>query len=400
MITDRTNLRVVVAFLIFFLAHSLINANFWVQNFIGAVLLTLFIKSSSRRVSPQNKSDIEYPPVSIIIPMRNEEKNVILCLSSLVSLDYPQYEIIIGNDSSTDKTREAVLRFKEEYKGKTKISLVDIPLLPNGWTGKTWALHNAVKKVEHDIWLIADADVRHESGSLEHSVAYFLANHADIMTRAPWPIVYTPGEWPMIFSMFLLRYSSWFSDSFLKRNQSFPSEQYVLMSKKFYGDTGGYSAVRDFIPEVMALVNVAHRIGKKVVRMDDDTKDLTVRMHEGRKATTQGIVRAMDFRVIPFYPFLGISLIIAWAVSGIIKIGSGIFTTQGVITLQGLISYTLFAIVFSWYLSRSRHPIAIGLFAPILVLNFLYLTILAIFKRTFKKQVVWKERVIDVVQAF
>ena len=112
MITDRTNLRVVVAFLIFFLAHSLINANFWVQNFIGAVLLTLFIKSSSRRVSPQDKSDIEYPPVSIIIPMRNEEKNVILCLSSLVSLDYPQYEIIIGNDSSTDKTREAVLRFK------------------------------------------------------------------------------------------------------------------------------------------------------------------------------------------------------------------------------------------------------------------------------------------------
>ena len=204
--------------------------------------------------------------------------------------------------------------------------MVDIPLLPNGWTGKTWALHNAVKKVEHDIWLIADADVRHESGSLEHSVAYFLANHADIMTRAPWPIVYTPGEWPMIFSMFLLRYSSWFSDSFLKRNQSFPSEQYVLMSKKFYGDTGGYSAVRDFIPEVMALVNVAHRIGKSCPWMD--TKDLTANARR-TKATTRGIVRAADFRVIPVYPFLGISLIIAWAVSGIIKIGSVFLLLKG-----------------------------------------------------------------------
>ena len=392
--------KIIFYFLLFFLIHSLVNTNFLIQNFLGAVLFILFIISSSRRPTPQDKSTVEYPPVSIIIPMRNEERNVTPCLLSLMSLDYPCYEIIVANDSSTDGTREAVLEIKKEYDDKTRLTLIDIHPLQEGWTGKTWALHNAVKKAKYDIWLIADADVRHTPQSLKRSVAHFLANQTDIMTRTPWPIIYTPGEWPMIYLMFLLRYSSWFSDSFLKRNQSFPTEQYVLMSRKFYGSSGGYSSVRDFIPEIMALVNIAHRLGKKVVRMDDDLLDITVRMYEGRRATTQGIVRAMDFRVISFYPFLAISLTIAWVVDGISKIVSSIFIPGSAMLIPGLISYALFSILFTWYLSRSRHLRIIGLFAPIIVLNFIYLTILSIFKRTVEKQVIWRGRIINVVQLF
>ena len=400
MIHILASLKIISYFLLFFLIHSLVNTNFWIQNSFGAVLLILFIISSSRRLTPQDKSTIEYPPVSVIVPMRNEEKNVTPCLSSLMSLDYPRYEIIVANDSSTDGTREAVLEIKKKYNDKARRTLIDIRPLQEGWTGKIWTLHNAVKKAKYDIWLIADADVRHTPQSLKRSVAHFLANRADIMTRTPWPITYGPGEWPMIYITFLLRYSSWFSDSFLKRNQSFPTEQYVLMSREFYEKSGGYSSVRNFLSEVMALVNIAHRLGKRVVRMDDDLLDITVRMHEGRKATTQGIVRAMDFHVIPFYPFLAISLTIAWAVDGISKIVSGIFIPGSTMLIPGLISYVLFSALFTWYLSRTHHSRIIGIFAPILVLNFIYLTILSIFKRTIEKQIIWKGRVINVAQPF
>lgn len=396
MIRIYAPLEIISYFLLFFLIHSLVNTNFWIQNFLGAVLFILFITSSSRRSTPQNKSTVEYPPVSIIVPMRNEEKNVTPCLSSLMSLDYPCYEIIVANDSSTDGTREAVWEIKKKYDDKARLTLIDIPPLQEGWTGKTWALHNAVKKAKYDIWLIADADVRHTPQSLKRSVAYFLANRADIMTRAPWPIIHSFGEWPMIYVMFILRYSSWFSDSFLKRNQSFPPEQYVLMSRKFHEGSGGYSSVRNFIPEIMALVNIAHRMSKKVVHMDDDLLDITVRMHEGGKATTEGIVRAIDFRVIPFYPFLATSLMITWVINGVLKIGSGLFIPSASMLIQGLIGYALFSILFTWYLSRSRHSRIIGLFAPILVLNFTYLTILAVFKRIVGKQVVWRGRAINI----
>src|SRR3989344_3598779 len=102
MIHILASLKIISYFLLFFLIHSLVNTNFWIQNSFGAVLLILFIISSSRRLTPQDKSTIEYPPVSVIVPMRNEEKNVTPCLSSLMSLDYPRYEIIVANDSSTD----------------------------------------------------------------------------------------------------------------------------------------------------------------------------------------------------------------------------------------------------------------------------------------------------------
>ena len=113
MIRIYAPLEIISYFLLFFLIHSLVNTNFWIQNFLGAVLFILFITSSSRRSTPQNKSTVEYPPVSIIVPMRNEEKNVTPCLSSLMSLDYPCYEIIVANDSSTDGTREAVWEIKK-----------------------------------------------------------------------------------------------------------------------------------------------------------------------------------------------------------------------------------------------------------------------------------------------
>ena len=105
--------KIIFYFLLFFLIHSLVNTNFLILNFLGAVLFILFIISSSRRPTPQDKSTVEYPPVSIIIPMRNEERNVTPCLLSLMSLDYPCYEIIVANDSSTDGTREILKGFDD-----------------------------------------------------------------------------------------------------------------------------------------------------------------------------------------------------------------------------------------------------------------------------------------------
>ncbi|MEK9186700.1 MAG: glycosyltransferase family 2 protein [Patescibacteria group bacterium] len=388
--------KTVSLFVFFLLVHSLINPIFFVQASVGIALFVLFITSPARGFKPQDKRNMGYPPISIIVPMRNEEKNVALCLSSLASLDYQNYEIIVANDSSTDGTRQAILEMQKKYENKVPITLIDVPPLSDGWTGKTWALHNAVKKAKYDIWLIADADIRHTPQSLRHSVTHFLASQADIMPRTPWPITYIPGEWPMIFSMFALRYSSWFSSVFLKRKQSLPPEQYVVMSRTFYEDSGGYSAVKNFVPEIIALVKIAYQMGEKVVLMDDDLKEITVRMHEGTRATTEGIVRATDFRVMGFYPFLGISLVIAWAMSGLSGILVGVVTNNTTMFTQGLLNYALLSSVFSWYLYRSRHSPIIGAFAPFLVAHVLYLAGLAIFRKAFKKQPVWKGRVVNV----
>ena len=60
----------------------------------------------------------EHPLVSILVPMRNEEKNAEKCIKSLLSLDYSKYEIIVLNDDSEDNTGEILKKFSNNQKIK------------------------------------------------------------------------------------------------------------------------------------------------------------------------------------------------------------------------------------------------------------------------------------------
>jgi cellulose synthase/poly-beta-1,6-N-acetylglucosamine synthase-like glycosyltransferase len=78
----------------------------------------------------------DLPEISIWVACRNEEKNIVQCLTSLVNLKYPQekIQILVGNDQSTDNTRKLVLAFidsciintSEYNEKKPQIQLVDI----------------------------------------------------------------------------------------------------------------------------------------------------------------------------------------------------------------------------------------------------------------------------------
>lgn len=63
----------------------------------------------------------DLPEISIWVACRNEEKNIVQCLTSLTNLKYPQekIQILVGNDQSTDKTKDLVLAFIESYVSDT-----------------------------------------------------------------------------------------------------------------------------------------------------------------------------------------------------------------------------------------------------------------------------------------
>ncbi len=50
-----------------------------------------------------------YTPISILVPAYNEERTILKCIDSLLALEYPEYEIIIVNDGSKDKTLEVLI---------------------------------------------------------------------------------------------------------------------------------------------------------------------------------------------------------------------------------------------------------------------------------------------------
>ena len=93
--------------------------------------------------------------VSILIPARDEEKNILTLLQSIEKQDYKNYEVIILDDHSTDKTYQICKVFADQNKNFRVIKGAD---LPDGWLGKNYACHQLAQQAKGKYFLFLDAD--------------------------------------------------------------------------------------------------------------------------------------------------------------------------------------------------------------------------------------------------
>ncbi|HHY81187.1 MAG TPA: glycosyltransferase [Clostridiales bacterium] len=123
-------------------------------------VLAGFVLFSKTLLSDEDRQDIKSKPppgeydlkASVIIPARNEESNMPHILKSLMEQTLKPYEIIVVDDFSTDRTREIA----ESY----GVKVISGTPLPDGWTGKNWALWNGYLQSTGDVLVFLDADVR------------------------------------------------------------------------------------------------------------------------------------------------------------------------------------------------------------------------------------------------
>ena len=98
------------------------------------------------------EKDGYYPFVSIIVPVYNEGKVLADSISSLLDLDYPNYEILIVNDGSKDNTAEVAETLVGYRQGRTSLVKVSLINKPNG--GKSKALNAGIQYSEADFVLL------------------------------------------------------------------------------------------------------------------------------------------------------------------------------------------------------------------------------------------------------
>lgn len=388
-------MRAIYLIFLFSVVFLIISYNIFIFLLIETIIFILFFLRSSRKLKRSEIAIADYPSVSIIIPMRNEEKNAIECIESLMSLDYPNFEILIGDDNSTDNTKELLKKAikKNRNQNKPVIKLIDIPPIQDGWMGKAWASNYLIKEAKGDLILVTDADVRHSSKSLKHSISHFLKTKADIMIRFPYPVIKKIGEWPILFLIFILRFSSWFSFEFLKRRQSLAKEEYVIFSKYFYEGLGGYESFKSAYPMILPLLASAFKIGKNVAIVDDDKMEIKTRMYEGLIETFSGILGRINFRHFGFYSFMGAFTVVSFATDWMSRISLWLSSGDVSLLLGAAISYLMFGIFFGLYAFFSRQPILISLFAPILGIYFIFISLIAVFRLIINKPLYWKNRV-------
>lgn len=389
--TIVTILKVGALFLLSSFIFSAISSDFSSLILVESILFILFFFRPSRVLSAAG-SGLQYPLVSIVVPMRNEEKNVKGCIASLTSLQYPNLEIIIGNDASVDNTSLLLREAVSENKGNYPIRLIDIPPIQEGWTGKTWVVSQLVREAKGELILVTDADVRHAPESLMHTVSHFLETKSDLMARFPYPIISGVGEWSLLFLFFALRFASWFSLDFLMRRQTIAKEEYLLFTRACYRELGGYEAFKNDYPMILALFRAAFKKGKHVTILDDDTREITATAYDGFRGTLNGISERVNFRHVGVFSFLGIFIAISFAIDGLFKIISGFLTGDSLALLAGVASYLIFAGLFGVYLAMSRQPIFIALFGPLLGLSFLIVSLFAAVRAIFGVSLHWKGR--------
>ena len=113
-----------------------------------------------------------FPFISIIVPVFNEGLVLSKSIESLLKLDYPNYEIIIVNDGSTDNTAKVAEEWVGYKQGRSSLVKISLINKPNG--GKAKALNAGIQYSEADFVLCMDGDSQLGTNSLKMGISHFV----------------------------------------------------------------------------------------------------------------------------------------------------------------------------------------------------------------------------------
>jgi hypothetical protein len=136
------------------------------------------------RLSPLERA----PRISVVAPALNEERNLEPAVRSLLAQDYPDYEVVIVDDRSTDATPAILARLAAEDR---RLKVVTVRELPEGWLGKNHANMRGAAAASGEVLLFTDADVVLAPSTLDRAVAYLERHGLDHLTAAPATVM--PG---------------------------------------------------------------------------------------------------------------------------------------------------------------------------------------------------------------
>lgn len=145
----------------------------FISALVYCVRLTFFIVGQARRTDVSSLG-IELPMVSVIVPARNEERNLERCLQALEESTYPRnrYEIIVVNDRSEDATESVLNSLVARYTNIKPLHRRDTEDHPN-LKGKPGAIQHGIDHANGSLYLLTDADCKVHPQWIESLVAPF-----------------------------------------------------------------------------------------------------------------------------------------------------------------------------------------------------------------------------------
>jgi len=331
------------------------------------------------------------PFVSIIVPARNEEKDIEQTLTSLLALDYDNHEVIAVNDRSTDRTGEIMDRIAGAYMQDRTVRLRVIHHndLPSGWLGKTHAMWTATNQAAGDWLLFTDADVVFKPDSLRRAITYAETVRADHVVLFPQMIMKRPGEYMMIAffqTMFVFGHRPWkVADPKSKDHMGVGA--FNLIRRSTYDAIGTYEALRMEVLDDMKLGKVVKNAG--FAQRNIFGEDLiSIRWARGAIGVVNNLTKNF-FAVLSFQWWRTVISAFGLAFLNLAPF-LGIFLAHGWERLPYAVAL---AAMFSIYVGmswRSGVPAYYFLLHPVSTTLFIYTLLLSMFHALWNDGIIWR----------
>jgi len=240
---------------------------------LAAIALTRWIHSGYELdilVDPLAHLPEPAPKISVIVPARNEARNIERCVQALLSQTYPNYELIVVDDRSTDATLEILEELAKVHSAPARLKVVHGAEPPANWAGKPHALQQGVAQATGEWLCFVDADTFATPALLASSMTAAQANSADLFTILTTQELGTFWEkvvLPLVFTALSIGFPARRVND-PARPDAIANGQFILIRSQVYSAVGGHQAVRERIDEDKALAEVVKRAGYRLIIAD------------------------------------------------------------------------------------------------------------------------------------
>jgi len=329
---------------------------------------------------PQNA-----PLISVCIPARNEEHNIGRCVESVLVQDYPNFEVIVLDDRSTDSTPLILNGLASRH---SRLKVIHGSDLPPDWAGKPHALCQAAKFARGQWLCFIDADTFIAPNTLSACYVKAIETKADLFTIMTRQIMGTFWE-RVIMPLVMTALSVGFSPRKVNdpnRRDAIANGQFIMIRRSVYDAIGGHESIKDQIVEDKAISERVKWGGYRLI-VADGTQMAQTRMYTSFPAMWEGwtkniylglsdhpsmlllgafgaIVALIAALLMPIWPLLGL----IWFLNGGGWLALGVIVKSLIVWLALLVARGFTArgmgIPF-WYAFTT--PLGAGIFAAMML---------------------------------
>jgi hopene-associated glycosyltransferase HpnB len=335
------------------------------------------------------------PSVAIVVPARNEADSIAESVTTLTAQDYAALHLVLVDDDSDDGTAKVARRAAAAIGAAERLTIVTNTSLPQGWTGKLWAVSQGIAAAEEKYapkyLLLTDADIVHDADTVSWLVGHAEA-HDLVLTSltARWRCenlaerVHIPA---FIFFFQMLYPFAWVNDP--NNDMAGAAGGCMLVRSDALRAAGGIEAIHGALIDDCALAVELKKQGPIWLGLTDRVRSI-------RPYPDWGDIRRMVARSayaqLRYSPLMLAGTVIGLALTYLVPPFMALFAA-GWAQILGIVTWALMALAFQPTLRFYRLSPLWGLALPAISFLFMLYTLDSAYQYAAGKGGAWKGRV-------